>query len=365
MSDSSPQTGRNELRVVISAATFVPGGMGGSETYARALVDELSRRASLDLRLVVPESVDDLAPNVQRRVFSTQPRQDALHRIRNVAALGVTARFRHLFREASVVHYPFTVPVPRPVGTPWVTSLLDVQHLDLPGMFTRPERAYRSVLYDNAARRADAVVTISEHAKGRMVEALGLDPETVHVAYLGVDTDRFVPNSGPRDDFVYYPARGWPHKNHGTLVEAMALVRSEVPLRLVLTGGALDTLGSLPDWVDVRGLVSSAEVADLYRRAACLAFPSLYEGFGLPPLEAMAAGCPVAVSDIPVIAEVCGPEAVLFDARDPESIADAILRALETYPRNQASGLNWVSRYTWGRCADVHVGAYLQAADRR
>jgi glycosyltransferase involved in cell wall biosynthesis len=246
-----------------------------------------------------------------------------------------------------------------------VTSLLDVQHLDLPGMFTRSERAYRSVLYDRVARRADAVVTISEHAKQRMVEALGLDPERVHVAYLGVDTDRFAPNAGPREDFVYYPARGWPHKNHATLVAAMELVRSELPLRLVLTGGALDALGSLPDWVDVRGLVSPAEVVDLYRRAACLAFPSLYEGFGLPPLEAMAAGCPVAASDIPVIAEVCGPQAELFDAHDPASIAEAILRAVATYPRNQASGLAWVSQYTWGRCADVHVDAYRQAADCR
>ena len=294
--------------------------MGGSETYGRALVDELSRCSSLQLRLVVPKSVEEFAPTVPRRVFPAQPRPDSLHRVRNLLALGVTRRCRDLFRDASVVHYPFTVPVPRPAGTPWVTSLLDVQHLDLPGMFTRSERAYRSVLYDRVARRADAVVTISEHAKQRMVEALGLDPERVHVAYLGVDTDRFAPNAGPREDFVYYPARGWPHKNHATLVAAMELVRRELPLRLVLTGGALDALGSLPDWVDVRGLVSPAEVVDLYRRAACLAFPSLYEGFGLPPLEAMAAGCPVAASDIPVIAEVCGPQAEAL--RRPRSRLD-------------------------------------------
>lgn len=350
------------LRVLLSMATLVPGAMGGSETYARALVPALASRSDVDVQVIVPTSVTGLAAGLPEHLTRDVAGAAASHRLHNLMRLLTTGRFRSLIRAASVVHYPFTVPVPRPAGTPWVTSLLDVQHLDLPHMFTGAERAYRAVLYDTAAKRADAVITISTHAKGRMVDALGLDPDRVHVAHLGVDATAFEPNLDVRDDFVLYPARGWPHKNHSTLLRAMDIVRRRRQLSLVLTGGGLQSLGSLPDWVSVRGLVSVGELRRLYRRAACLAFPSLYEGFGLPPLEAMASGCPVAASAIPVIAEVGGDAAELFDPKDPESMAAAIVRAVETYPAKAALGLSRAREFTWERCAEVHVGAYRRAA---
>ena len=97
----------------------------------------------------------------------------------------------------------------------------------------------------------------------------------------------------------------------------MELVRRVHPgMRLVLTGGALKGLMDLPDWVDVRGLVSRTELTSLYQRAAVLAFPSLYEGFGLPLLEAMACGCPVAASDAGSLPEIVGDAAALFDAAE-------------------------------------------------
>ena len=108
------------------------------------------------------------------------------------------------------------------------------------------ERSWLSAAryYEGAARRADAVITISEFARQRMVELLGLDPAKIHVAHLAVDADAFTPFTGEREPFVLYPARGWPHKNHARLVEAMAIVRTSHPeLRLVLTGGGLDALG--------------------------------------------------------------------------------------------------------------------------
>ncbi|POC80821.1 glycosyl transferase family 1, partial [Vibrio vulnificus] len=101
-----------------------------------------------------------------------------------------------------------------------------------------------------------------------------------------------------------YPARGWAHKNHAKLFEAMKILKKSHPdLTLVLTGGGLDEL-SPPDNVEVRGLVSFEELKDLYRTAKCMVFPSLYEGFGLPPLEAMASGCPVASSKSGALPEV-------------------------------------------------------------
>jgi glycosyltransferase involved in cell wall biosynthesis len=207
------------------------------------------------------------------------------------------------------------------------------------------------------------VITISEFARHRIIELLGLDPERVTVAHLGVDADRFQPQRGPREEFVLYPARAWSHKNHARLIEAMQAVRLQRPaMRLVLTGGALDLLGDLPDWVDRLGLVSAETLNDLYRRAGVLAFPSLYEGFGLPPLEAMASGCPVAASSSGSIPEVCGDAAVLFDAMDADSIADGILRALERGTELYAMGIEQARRFGWERCRDAHVAVYREIA---
>ena len=133
-------------------------------------------------------------------------------------------------------------------------------------------------------------------------------------------------------------------------------------LRLVLTGGALDGLGELPDWVDRRGLVSSDELRRLYRTAALLAFPSLYEGFGLPSLEAMASGCPVAASNAGSIPEVCGDAAELFDPTDIESIALGIVNALARASELTAAGLEQVRKFSWKRCGDVHLAVYRSVA---
>jgi glycosyltransferase involved in cell wall biosynthesis len=244
-----------------------------------------------------------------------------------------------------------------------VQTLLDVQHLDLPQLFSRAERAYRKRFYEGPAQSADAVITISEFAKRRMVELLGIAPERIRVAPLGVDRTAFVPNRGARADFVLYPARGWPHKNHARLIEAMVAVRTEHPeLRLVLTGGDLDRLGPLPDWVDRRGLVSRTELHELYRSAALLAFPSRYEGFGLPPIEAMASGCPVAASNVGSIPEVVGDAAALFDPLDVGSIAAGILDALARSAELSARGIDQAALFTWERCRDVHVETYLELA---
>ena len=110
------------------------------------------------------------------------------------------------------------------------------------------------------------------------------------------------------------------------------------------------------------GAVSSGQLASLYRTAACLVFPSLYEGFGLPPLEAMASGCPVAASNAGAIPEVCGDAAVLFDATDVAAMAAAIVEVDGRREELCERGLARAAQFTWDETARKHEAVYMAAA---
>jgi glycosyltransferase involved in cell wall biosynthesis len=248
------------------------------------------------------------------------------------------------------------VPVPR-AKTPTVVTLHDLQHRDLPQLFSRTERAYRAVAYDGAAKRADAVIVISEFVRGRALELLGLDAARVHVTPLGLDHATLRPGAGEREPFLYYPARPWPHKNHQALFEALPLIRRERPgLRLVLTGGG--ELARLPEGVEALGHVPRTRVIELLQRASALVFPSLYEGFGLPPLEAMACGTPVACSNAGALPEVVGDAAQLFDPRDPQAIADATLAVLADPAPWVERGLARAAGFSWDATARTTEDVY-------
>lgn len=345
---------------------YVPGGMGGSETYAAEITRELDRRPEIELIRMVSGDADGVIRGGEEL---TVPRVRGGHSTRDrVLSLlsGVVGdrRCRAVMRSADVVHYPFTVPMPIARGrAPSVCSVMDVQHLDLPHAFSWAEREYRHFAYDKGARRAAAVLTISEFCKQRIIEHLDVGPERVFVAPLGVDAEFFGAVRAPREEFVLYPARHWPHKNHARLIEAMHVVRRRRPgLRLVLSGQA--GLRGSPEWVENRGLVSRDELRSLYATAACLVFPSLYEGFGLPPLEAMAARCPVAVSRVGALPEVCGDAAVWFDPYDVAAIAAAIESAMDMGERQVSAASERARSFTWQRCTDLHLEAYRFAQSR-
>src|SRR5262249_16511954 len=153
------------------------------------------------------------------------------------------------------------------------------------------------------------------------------------------------PAEDEREPFLLYPARRWPHKNHERLFEAFALLRRDHPeLRLVLTGGGPPR--EVPPGVEDRGLVAPGDPLSLYRRASALVFPSLYEGFGQPVLEAMACGCPVACSDIPALTEVAAGAARLFAPHDPQAIVAAVKDVLAAPGELRARGLERAASFT-------------------
>ena len=347
--------------VGISLLTLVPGELGGTETYVRGLTHALAAQGGERLRVLLPPIAPEAGGGLDSVVVPEyRPARTPPERLRAMATAATRpGPIRGHFADLAAIHYPLTIALPEPGGKRlFAVTLHDLLHLDRPELFPRAEAALRRLTYDRPARRSALVIVPSGFVLDRAVELLGIAPERIRVIPHGIDHDRFRPGPEAREPFLLYPARPWPHKNHARLFEAFELVRRERPeLRLVLTGGGHEGR-PVPPGVEVRGLVPDEELVSLLRRAAALVFPSLYEGFGAPPLEAMACGCPAAVSRAASLPETCGDAAVLFDPTAPEDIARAALAAIDRTDELSARGLERASRFTWAESARAHRAVY-------
>ena len=221
-----------------------------------------------------------------------------------------------------------------------VHDLIPLRHPEWVHPRTRRQNVAK---YRHAARTCDVIVTISEYTADDIADRLGFPRDRIVVAYPGVD-ERFTP--GPSNTvlqgsggYVLMLAPGDPRKNHAGVAAAMELVPE---LRLVA-----------PDQV------SDDDLPGLYRDASVFAYPSFFEGFGIPILEAMASGTPVVASSHPSLDEASGDAAIRVDPNNPESIADGIRRALEERDALVARGLEHVCTFTWGACGEAHVHGFL------
>jgi glycosyltransferase involved in cell wall biosynthesis len=340
--------------IALALLTFAPGAMGGSEEVVRTLTASLAEYGTREYRVLAPPDAVDVADGLPAEPAGARGSSARL------VALSRALTSGDALRGAGVVHYPFTIPAPRP-RRPHVVTLHDVLHLDLPELVPQSVRAFRLWAYDRAARKADRVVVPSAFVRNRAVARLGLDPARVRVIPHAVDTAVFHPPSDDeREPFVLYPARPWPHKNHALLFEAFAEVRRERPdLELVLTGGGHERL-RLPAGVRSLGLVPRADLAELYRRASALVFPSRYEGFGLPVLEAMASGLPVAAAAGGAVEEVAGGAVRTFSPGSASQAASAIVETIENGASKTQQALEVARTFTRERVARLHDEVYAE-----
>lgn len=351
------------MNVGISLLTLVPRISGGSETYARELVRALGRVGTGSYRVLVPT----IATDIDALPTEVVDEYRAAHAMpaRIIAMTEGVVRGRRLRRrlaDLDVVHFPLTVMIPRVSSPPAITTVLDLQHEFLPQFFSRAERAYRRAVYGWSVRKSALVVTISEHAARAVIERYAVPEERVRPIHLGLDHEVFHPGEDERQPFLVYPARPWPHKNHDRLFVAFAELRKSHPdLELVLT--AYD--GPTPTGVRSLGHVSRDELVRLYRTASGLVFPSLFEGFGQPPLEAMACGCPVASSNAAALPEVCGNGARLFDPTSVEDMVAAMEEILARPDEWSRLGIARSARFSWDETARAHDAAYEAAVEQR
>jgi len=355
------------IRVAISALTLIPGVSGGTESYLRNLCDALREVGRHEYTVfgpaIGPEAGGSLGTVVvpsYRASFTTPGRIAAM--LEGVIAPQRTGRAIVEMRP-DVLHFPLTINTPRLRAPAIVTTIHDLQHKALPEMFSRAERTYRKVAYRDAALRSDLIIADSDHCRQQIIETFNVDARKVRRIHLGIDSRRFAPGTGAREPFLYYPANRWPHKNHERLFAALELVRIKRPeIRLVLTGSGHDR-AHLPQNVKSLGRVSAEQVAGLYRSAAALVFPSLYEGFGLPVLEAMSSRCPVACSQTTSLPEVAGGAAELFDPLDVDAIASAVLRVLESPESYAERGSERAREFSVQETARQHDALYEEVAN--
>lgn len=343
----------------------------GIGTYLRSILDHLLQVPDLDLCLLVDPNQPPLAPppNVSRI-----PLAAPIYGLKEQLLLPLRVPRCDLFWSPH-----FNVPFAPLRARHRVVTIHDLCHLDCPEHVAFLHRAYARVLLNAAARSADVILTDSNFSRERILAHLNVASEKIRVTPLGVDTARFARVTDPErrraaatrlglpEHFILFVGNVKPHKNIRGLLDAWQRLEKEFPdHRLVITGRKdkfITGISNLAESVDHRnltdrvlftGFVPDELLPDLYSLASCLAFPSFYEGFGLPPLEAMACGCPAVVSRAASLPEACGDAACYVDPYDAASIADGIRQVL-TNPSVQKElvekGYQRVKQLTWQQTA--------------
>jgi glycosyltransferase involved in cell wall biosynthesis len=302
----------------------------GTARHVRGLVGALRGRPSLDLELL----------SFGGRGRSSSVLRDALW-----YPFGIARRARDL----DVLHCT-TFRGPARSRVPTVLTVHDLAILRFPEAFPRWHRLYGSAGLATVLRAADAVVAVSEFTKEEVVALAGVPAERIRVVPNGVDELFHAPRA-PSDtvsqgDYVLAVATLEPRKNLPRVVEAARLAGVELRVVGARGWGGVD----VPGWI---GEIPDAELAALYCGARCVVYASLYEGFGLPVLEAMASGTPVVTSRGGATEEVAGGAAVLVDPLDPDSIAAGIGDAQAAREELVPLGLARAREFTWERAADA------------
>jgi glycosyltransferase involved in cell wall biosynthesis len=368
------------MRVAIDARKLHDFGIG---TYIRNLLRQLSR-LDRDTDFVVlcrPEDRESLASLGEnfRAVAETAGNYSIAEQVKVPLALkreGVT-----------LFHAPHYV-LPPLVRCKSVVTIHDCIHLMFPQYLpNRIALAYARASIGLAAKRATRVLTVSESSKRDILRYVDTQPDKIDVIYNAYD-ERF--GVEPReedvvrvrerfqlhDEFVLYAGNVKPHKNVERLIQAFHLVRQRGldRLKLVIIGDEVSRYAALRravhkhqlhKYVRFLGYLPEETLAVMYRLAGVFVFPSLYEGFGLPPLEAMASGTPVVTSNVSSLPEVAGDAAVLVNPYEPEAIASGIATVLtdERIRRDlRAKGLERARQFSWEASVRRVRDIYFEAA---
>ncbi|CAB4621532.1 unannotated protein [freshwater metagenome] len=372
-------------RVGVNLLWLVPGEVGGSEEYTVRLLSALADLGSdeVEVILYVNRLFSSAHPEIVSRFTTVVAPISGSSRVLRVLVESTWLALRSRIDRCMLVHHAGgTMPAIRSV--PGVLTLHDLQPLANPERFGLVKGSYIRFIAPRSLRRAQFVVCLSRFVANDAMDRVGVPVERIRIVPCGVadpgaafDRERLreLLKGFDLEDrpFIIYPAITYPHKNHTTLVAAFArIVKQNDDVRLVFTGGAGSSDSVVQSTIEAYGLdskvirtgrVAESDLDLLYRTATLMAFPSLYEGFGLPLLEAMSRGCPIVASDAGSLPEVAGDAAELVDPIDVAGWASALGALIDDPARRTVlirRGFERATQFTWTVSAESLLSVYQE-----
>jgi len=308
-------------------------------------------------------------------------------------AIPFTSFNENIYSISEQLKYPFKIPKADVFWSPHyntpllpikcdrrIVTIHDVYHLATASQAGIKQKVYANLLMYNSTKRSEKIITVSEFSKQEIVKYTGCNPDKISVIHNGVcqvKNERLLLDEKynlPKK-YLLFVGNVKPHKNLITLCLAYLQLPAKLQsdFKIVIVGKKEGFINGDNDLINLiknepklyenvvfTGYVDAEDMDAIYKKASIFVFPSLYEGFGLPPLEAMGNGTPVICSDIPPLKEVCGNAVLYFDAKDPKDLADKIIRMND---QNIASnyielGIKRASKFTWRASYDKHLEVF-------
>ena len=384
------------MQIGMNAIDFLPASMGGVETYLKNLLIHLQRIDHEHKYLVLCNDknlnhIVKINNNFETKAYPiTRPSPHwFIHRmIKKIFSYDVMKPILNRLH-IDVLHHPFTVLNPIDLKFPSVLTFHDLQQEFYPEFFSKKALRWRKKTYKLSLEKATIIIAISKYVKDTIMKNYEIDENKIEVIHNACgsefhvieDVDKINSIQKKYDlekPFMFYPAATWPHKNHLNLVKAMKLMteRYKYDGGLVLSGLRMQhheqllrivELSRLGGRVKILGYLPQEELSILYNLARVMVFPSLYEGFGIPLVEAMACGCPVVCSNVTSIPEVVGEAAVMFSPDSVEDMAEKIWEVWNDDGKRKSlrgMGFERVKMFSWDETARKTKDIYLKAAQR-
>ena len=282
--------------------------------------------------------------------------------------------------EYDLLFNPLNSLMPRLLDKPSVSYLADIQEHFFPQFFTKGDLTARKIIYPEIIRSSTKAITLSHFSKKTMLDIFKEKENKIKVIYPAVSKEIMDSSKGEfindlPDNFIFYPSNLYPHKNHENLLKAIKYLKDKkISISLVLTGHTMNNgyniekaikKFGLKDQVHYLGFVDYGVLSKLYKNASALVFPSLFEGFGIPLVEAMFFNCPVLCSNISSLNEVAGKSALYFNPYDPKDIADKIMkiRSKKIQKTLTKNGIKQVNNFTYLEAANRTLKTFSEAMD--
>lgn len=362
------------MRIAYDYQIFGEQRYGGISRYFFELASNIALMPGIEVDVVSPLYVNAYLASAPEHLHVSGRKIPVIpHTGRIVRAINlVSTRFQLARSRPRLVHETYySARRCAPAGSKVVLTVFDMIHERFPESFVSRDPTFKAKAI--AVQRADHVICISEHTRQDLIVLFGTDPAKTSVVHLGFSlTASPTAGDGEKADrpYLLYVGRRGGYKNFEGLLRAYAGRRElHHAYDLIAFGGGgfnaqeqdcMRSLGILGGQVRQVGGDDSV-LAGLYRQAALFVYPSLYEGFGIPPLEAMSFDCPVVCSDASSIPEVVGDAAELFDPHSSDALVGAIERVLNDTALRQtliARGRERIKRFSWERCAQQTMNVY-------